>query len=445
VKLRWRIRPQRHWLGGNSVRLLTNGEEYFPAVFAAIAQASHEVLIETFILFEDKVGMQLQRALIDAAQRGVRVDLGVDGWGSRDLTQSYIAGLTAAGVHLRAFDLWPNWFGLRRLSFFRRMHRKIVVIDGQLAFVGGINFSADHLCDFGPEAKQDYTISIRGPLVERIRSFVIAQLDEQGRRNRMPLPAPGTAGDAHAMFVIRDNGLNRNSIEREYRAAIRAARREVIIANAYFFPGYRLLKAMRRAARRGVRVHLILQGQPDMAIVKHAAATLHAQLLHDGVTVYEYCKRSLHGKVPLVDDQWATVGSSNLDPLSLALNLEANVMVRDAGFSRELRAEMQRLMDNDCKRLESSKVAARRGAWQIFLDTLAYHLTRHFPSWMGWLPGHSGQLERVPVASASSTAAASAARAPEGPATASASDASVTSAAPASVAHAAGRRTNEPA
>ena len=278
---------------------------------------------------------------------------------------------------------------------FRRMHRKIVVVDGRVAFVGGINFSADHLLDFGPEAKQDYSLRVEGPLAGRIRIFAIAQLDSAGRRGRVRLPHPEPVGDAEAMLVTRDNSRHRDAIERQYRAAIRSARHEIIIANAYFFPGYRLLKAMRRAAKRGVRVHLILQGQPDMPIVKYAAATLHAHLLRAGIKIHEYCKRPLHGKVALIDDEWATVGSSNLDPLSLALNLEANVIVRDRAFAQQLRTALQRLMDDECRCLELSAVAAQRSGWRALLDVIAYHVTRHFPSWAGWLPAHTPKLQTV--------------------------------------------------
>jgi cardiolipin synthase A/B len=388
----WRSRPQRGWLGGNAIELLVNGEEYFPAVFKAIAEAQHEVLIETFILFEDKVGVELQRVLIDAARRGVRIDLSVDDWGSPNLSPEYIGALAQVGVQLRSFDPKPRWWP-GRPHMFRRMHRKIVVADGRVAFVGGINFSADHLDDFGPEAKEDYSIRIEGPLAARIRGFVIAQLDEAGKRGRVRLPLPEPAGKAEAMLVTRDNRRHRDAIERQYRAAIRSARHEIIIANAYFFPGYRLLKAMKLAARRGVRVNLILQGQPDMPIVRYAAASLHAYLMRAGIQIHEYCKRPLHGKVALIDDEWSTVGSSNLDPLSLALNLEANVMVRDRAFAQKLRGTLERLMRDECRRVEWTEVAARSGGWRALLDVIAYHVTRHFPAWAGWLPAHTARVE----------------------------------------------------
>ena len=384
--LGWHQRPE--WVQGNRVELLENGEAYFPAVFDAIARAEREVLIETFILFEDKVGQELQRVLIEAARRGVRVDLTLDGWGSIDLSKEYLAALADAGVQVRMFDPKPRILGMR-LHVFRRMHRKIVLVDGRIAIVGGINFSADHLDDFGPRAKQDYSVLVEGPLVPLMRRFVLQQL---GRRAGAAPPTP-RAGGAEAMLVARDNRHQRDAIERQYRAAIHAARRDVLIANAYFFPGYRLLRAMRRAVQRGVRVRLVLQGQPDMKIVKHAAQLLHGQLVGAGVEIYEYCKRPLHAKVAVVDDEWATVGSSNLDPLSLSLNLEANVMIRDETFNATLRERLERLMVEDCRQLDSSSVAQRRVGFRLLLDTLAYHVTRRFPAWAGLLPAHTARLK----------------------------------------------------
>lgn len=391
IDFRRRPRPQRGWVPGNKVELLENGEQFFPAVFDAIAGAQREVLIETFILFEDKVGLQLQQVLIAAARRGVSVDMLIDDWGSPDLSDAFVGALTGAGVRLRAFDPKPRWFGVR-MHAFRRMHRKIVVVDGRVAFVGGINFSADHLLDFGPEAKLDHSVQLEGPIAERIRRFTLAQLpDRRPAPDLGDLTAPAPGGSAEVMFVMRDNCDHRDDIERQYRAAIRSARREVIIANAYFFPGYRLLKTLRQAARRGVRVCLILQGQPDMPIVKAASELLHHPLLHANVEIHEYFRRPMHGKVALVDDNWATVGSSNLDPLSLSLNLEANVMIRDTAFNDVLRARMVALMQSDCRRVEHDAFE-RRSRWHVLLSTLAYHFTRHFPAWAGWLPAHMPRL-----------------------------------------------------
>jgi cardiolipin synthase len=191
--------------------------------------------------------------------------------------------------------------------------------------------------------------------------------------------------------VVRDNTEHRTDIEHHYRIALRAARREVIIANAYFFPGYRLIKEMRRAARRGVRVCLVLQGQPDMPIVTVAARMLYDHLMRAGVQIFEYCERPLHGKVALADDEWATVGSSNLDPLSLSLNLEANVIVRGRAFNQGLRTTLERLMRENCKAIDPQRDMAH--SWgRLGASYLAFHVLRRFPAWAGWLPAHQPRL-----------------------------------------------------
>lgn len=393
AKPHWFSRKRR-WISGHRVRLLENGEAYFPAVFDAIRQAQHEIIIETFILFEDKVGNELQRLLIDASRRGVRVDLLVDGYGSAELTPTFIDALTSAGVHIRVFD--PGWrlFG-QRMNIWRRMHRKIVVADGRRAFVGGINFSADHLADFGPMAKQDYAIELGGPIVQVIRDFAVSAIGNSSAASRAVPPhladAPPRDDARRALFVTRDNHHHRNDIERHYRAAIRAARHRVVIANAYFFPGYRLLRQLSRAAKRGVDVRLILQGEPDMPIVRTAASMLYGHLQRSGVKIHEYVKRPLHGKVAVVDDDWATVGSSNLDPLSLSLNLEANVVLRDAAFNAELHASLQRLIDSEC-RLVAPQPKPRMEWWQRLRTVALFHFLRRFPSWARRLPQHQPRL-----------------------------------------------------
>ncbi len=391
------------WVGGNRIRLLENGEAFFPRVFDCIRQARREVMVETFILFEDRVGLQLHAALVAAARRGAQVDVTVDGWGSPDLSDGFVRTLAEAGVRLHLFDPGPRPFGLRPKAL-RRMHRKIVVVDGHTAFVGGINYSADHLADHGPLGKQDYAIEIQGPLVAVIHRFTHAALALGLRHQRphagwfrrrpprlLPTQRP-PAGTAQALFVTRDNVHHPDDIERHYRAAIRSARGRVVIANAYFFPGYRLVRDLRQAARRGVDVRLLLQGRPDMAIARTAAATLYHHLLKAGVRIFEYGERPLHAKVALVDGEWATVGSSNLDPLSLALNLEANVFIRDPDFNQALHARLEHLMRAHSQEVDAASLGPVSGL-ALVRSYLAFHVMRKFARWARALPPHTPRLQ----------------------------------------------------
>nr|WP_280639930.1 cardiolipin synthase ClsB [Pseudomonas sp. RGM2987] len=386
------------WHGNNRVTLLENGEEYFPRVFEAIRRAQTEILLETFILFEDKVGYELRDLLIDAAQRGVRITVSLDGFGCGELSTGFLTSLSDAGVRLQMFDPAPRHLGIRT-NWFRRLHRKVVVVDGVIAFIGGINFSADHLGDFGPEAKQDYSVEIKGPAVVDIHHFALLQSGRpsrakywwQRRRSRRSELA-FSDHDGQVRLVYRDNHDHQTDIEEVYLQVLRSAQRRVMIANAYFFPGYRLLREMRNAARRGVEVSLILQGQPDMMIAKLAARMLYSYLLKAGVVIYEYCERPLHGKVALVDEDWSTVGSSNLDPLSLSLNLEANVLIRDRAFNRQLHERLDYLCRNHCTVMREAQ-APRGLIWRMTIGFMVFHFLRHFPAWAGWLPAHKPRLK----------------------------------------------------
>jgi cardiolipin synthase len=385
------------WLDGNSVRLIENGEAFFGRVFELIEQAEQEVLLETFIWFEDQVGTALHQRLLAAVRRGVNVVVTVDGFGSEPLTEPFIAALTEAGVRFQIYDPRPRLLGMRT-NLFRRLHRKITLVDGHTAFVGGINYSDEHIDDGGPITKQDYAVELRGPIVDRIHQFARSAFaaitqDSKPAISRLR-PRNPRSGSMCAAFFTRDNEHHRNDIERQYLQAIRAARREIIIANAYFLPGYRLLHEIWAAAERGVSVTLILQGDPDMPAVKAASTRLYDYLLEGGVCIRECGERQLHGKVAVIDDSWATVGSSNLDPLSLSLNLECNVMIRDRQFTAVLRERLQALIAERCITVERSALP-RRTIGRAAINFAMFHFLRHFPAWVGWMPAHTPRLQRL--------------------------------------------------
>ena len=384
------------WREGNEAELLINGEEFFPRVFEKIRQARHEVLLETFIVLEDKVGKELQRALICAANNGAHVEVIVDGYGTVDLSDEYLGEMLAAGIHMHVFDPQPKLLGMRT-NLFRRLHRKIVVVDSEVAYVGGINFTAVHLGDYGPGAKQDYAVEVLGPVGDDIR-YASLNLFRHARREP-PLPLnlgrnskSRHAGSARIMLAIRDNNRHTSDIEDHYLRAIRSANYRLVVANAYFFPGYRMLRELRNAARRGVHVTLILQGEPDMPWARNCSTFLYSYLLRSGVVIHEYCERPLHGKVALMDREWVTVGSSNLDPLSLSLNLEGNLFIRDPKLNQQLYDHLQSLAGQHCSEISEAK-ATRGFWWRAPMTFIFFHFLRHFPAMAGNLPAHTPRLE----------------------------------------------------
>ncbi len=334
---------------GNRVDLLRTGDEYFPAVEAAIAAARHEVHLETYLFADDPTGRGMARALAEAAGRGVSVRVLVDGFGADNLLPSLRAILEPAGVSVRVFRPELGRLALRRHRL-RRLHRKLVVIDGEVGFCGGINVIDDRDGrDSGPP-RFDFAVRVRGPLVAGMhravqRLWTLVELTTRARSeaprlavsSSPPVDLPGR----RAAFLIRDNIGHRRAIEEAYLDAIAGAQREVFIACAYFLPGRQFRRALRDAAMRGVRVRLLLQGLPEHLLVHHATHALYGSLIDAGIEIHEYTLTYLHAKVAVVDGRWATVGSSNIDPFSLLLSREANVVVEDEGFATELRSALE--------------------------------------------------------------------------------------------------------
>ena len=330
--------------------------------------------------------------------RKVSVDITVDGFGAANLAtaphQDFVSALADAGVRLHVYGPLAPIMGLQT-NLFRRLHRKLVVIDGRLAFVGGINYSDEHLRSFGAKSKQDFAVRASGPVVDDIHAFCRAAIGEQqrpqrrrslrGLLRRLPRGWSTPASNAQVLFVTRDNHDQRTAIEAMYRLGLRSAARDIVIMNAYFFPGWRFLRAMRQAVQRGVRVRLVLQGEPDKQYVKFAGATLYDHLLNIGVEIWEFMERPSHAKVAVMDDRWATVGSSNLDPFSLSLNLEANLFVRDADFAAHLRNRLEALLASQARQVTRREVARRHPVWHLW-RWMGYHLLRHFPKLAGLVP-----------------------------------------------------------
>lgn len=337
--------------GGNRIHLLVRGAAFFPALIASIDNAKRDVSLETYIYADDASGAAVTDALERAAQRGVSVRLLIDGFGAKDFRADWRARLQSGGATVLAYrpDIAPWTFRTERL---RRMHRKIAVIDGCIAFVGGINVIDD--LNGVPEGNPRFDLAVRvdGPVVADIYQAVdklwrrVAWLRLKQRFSQKLQLKPFSIvaqprGDQKVAFVQRDNLRFRSSIENEYLAAIRGARREVFIACAYFLPGTRFRHALMDATARGVRVVLLLQGHTDHTLLQLATRAFYESMLDRGVEIYEYSKSELHAKAAVVDGRWATVGSSNLDPFSLVLAREANVIAQDETFAATVRAAIE--------------------------------------------------------------------------------------------------------
>lgn len=395
---------------GNQLILLQSGGEYFDALLLAIEAARTSIGMETYIFADDPVAKQVAGALLAAAQRGVSVRLVVDGIGTPALAAGLADRFAQAGVEVATYGPVRSRLSLNR-EHLRRLHRKLVCIDDAVAFVGGINVLGDQ---FDPNhgeleyPRLDYAVRFSGPLVLEV-SQALARLWQQvtGRATSLaqqpsdpppphaspPFPPPPhpsqplpplphltpamsrqASRDLRAGLLLRDNLVHRRSIERAYLKAIGSAKREVLIANAYFFPGRRFRRALIEARRRGVPVRLLLQGRIEYTLPHLATQAMYPPLLAAGIEIVEYHRSFLHAKVAVVDD-WATVGSSNIDPFSLLLAREANVVVFDAGFAAELRSRLLAAMADGGKPVEREQLE-RRSVWQRLKGWIAYRVLR---------------------------------------------------------------------
>jgi len=341
---------------GNDVRLLSAGTEYFPALESAIDAAREEIYLETYIFADDAAGQRIAAALSRAARRGVTTRVLVDGFGSKAYADTLSAELISAGVQLLVYrpDISP--FNLRR-SRLRRLHRKLAIVDARAALVGGINIIDDMHTPRQRPPRVDFAVTVRGPIVDEIHAAVArlwvivswSQLRQRWRVWSMRCVPNAASGSQRAAFLIRDNLGHRREIEEAYLEAIGAAREEIIIAMAYFLPGVRFRHALAQAAARGVRVILLLQGRVEYFFLHHASRALYGSLLDAGIEIQEYHKSFLHAKVAVIDSYWATVGSSNIDPFSLFMAREANIVVEDQTFALELRTSLVTLIEQGAR------------------------------------------------------------------------------------------------
>jgi cardiolipin synthase len=370
------------FMPGNQVTLLQNGEAYFPALEAAFDRARHEIYLQTYIYEQDATGQRIADAMKRAVLRGVKAYVLIDGYGSKDLPRGMRDRLRADGVMLLIFrpKISPWTFRRERL---RRMHRKIAVVDREIAFVGGINIINDSEGTGDMPPRFDYTVAVQGPLVDVIRlsarrlwSMVAWSYFRKGTFRSEVLPDPTFAGGRmNAAFLVRDNFHHRRDIEKAYMRAIERAKSEIILAHAYFLPGLDFRHALINAAGRGVRVVLLLQGRVEYYLQYYASRALYGNFLDAGIEIYEYRKSFLHAKVAVIDGHWATVGSSNIDPFSLLLSREANVAVDDEEFGATLTHSLKRAMETDGLRILRDKWKEQPARLR-FISWLSYGFLR---------------------------------------------------------------------
>ncbi|NYT82104.1 cardiolipin synthase ClsB [Alcaligenaceae bacterium] len=388
------------WHEDNKIDLLHNGGEFFPSLCAAIDGARRSVHLETYIFCLDRTGLKVLDHLSKACERGIKVRVVIDGFGSSEHALDIAGRLARMGAQYRIYRPEPQ--GLRAMRIdprrLRRLHRKTAVVDNEIGFVGGINILDDYedVPDdgAGPLPRFDFAVRLEGPIVADVARAQRAlwlrmawrrrddwaafyqRLKNWGewRRARIVKPMARFSPGRRAAFLLRDNVRFRQTIENVYLATLSKARHDILIANAYFFPGRRLRKALEEAARRGVRVRLLLQGRSEYPLQYRACRYMYCKLIDDGIELYEYMASYLHAKVAVMDN-CAMVGSSNLDPFSLLLAREGNVYVQDPSFAEELTEALEMEMRQNSRQVHEEDLQ-RRGRLGRWVDAFSYFMLR---------------------------------------------------------------------
>jgi cardiolipin synthase len=416
--------PHLGWKAGNNISLLENGIQLFPALCAAFDAATTSIHLEMYIFRLDSAGNQILHHLILAAKRGLKVRVLIDGYGSAAEDEEIVRLLRNAGAHCRIYRPEPKRFTLKSFDFMRlrRLHRKIVVVDGLIGFVGGINIEDDYSTADpdvrATDPRYDFAVRVTGPIVSdlvealdllwlrtrswrpihlkqlrtRLRYFkrrrassrAVSQASRASQVSSTVSPVfsseassevfAATPANMRAAVILRDNLRYRRTIESTYLFHIANAENEIIIANAYFLPGGKLRRALIDAARRGVKVRLLLQGKIEYQMQYHATRWIYDVFLREDIEIYEYLPSFLHAKVAVIDGV-SIVGSSNLDPFSLLLAREANVLIDDAGFTAQLRQSLENAMKFGSQIVERTLYGRRPYLGRI-ADGLCYLLLR---------------------------------------------------------------------
>lgn len=364
----------------NKVELVRGGKPYFDLIIALIADAKHSIHLQTYIFENDETGKSIADALIEAAKRNVEVYLLVDGYASQNLSDAFIESLKSSGIHFRFFE---PLFRSRNFYFGRRLHSKVLVTDASNAVVGGVNITNRYNDMPGNPAWLDFALFVEGPAA--IDAYKVCVGIWKGKRRRsksVEVEFPVEEGKIHpeksGWVRIRRNDWvhNRLQISNSYLEMFRTAASHITILSSYALPGNIFRKNLEKALRRGVKVRMIISGESDVLLVKQAEKYWYNWLFRNNIEIYEYAKDVLHGKLAICDGEWMTIGSYNVNDLSAYVSVELNFDVRDPHFVDNVEQTLQRIIDEDCKKVQPENFTHTSSIWNKIGRWLAYNLIR---------------------------------------------------------------------
>ena len=359
----------------NSISLVRSGLEYFDRLEEIIQSAKDRIHLQVYIYEDDQTGKQIARALIAAAKRGVKVFLVADGYASQDLSDSFVERMEWEGIRFRYFNplLKSKYF-----YFGRRMHHKIVVVDGEKAMVGGINISNNYNDTVEHTAWLDWALYVEGEVAARLetvcedlRKFeIIDATRTHFRRRKLILP------DQTVGIRINDWVRGKKDITATYLKMLRNARSHITIVSSYLLPGKLLRRNLKVAAKRGIKIRLVMAGMSDVLIAKHAERYMYRWLLRNKLEIYEYHKNILHGKMAVCDAEWLTLGSYNVNNISAYASIELNLDVHYPEFARQVEDNIESIIRKDCRKITVQEFKRHDTFFNQFVQRSAYDIFR---------------------------------------------------------------------
>ncbi|REJ83003.1 MAG: hypothetical protein DWQ44_02500 [Bacteroidetes bacterium] len=370
----------------NTVELLT-GDEIIPALERMIRNAREEVYIQSYILEPDDTGNRIMDAMIEASRRNIKINVLIDAYGSQNFKTHHKFRLRAAGIKIRRFG---KLFSRGRLHIGRRLHRKVFVADGEVAIVGGVNISNNYMTQPGSPAWLDFALKVRGPVAHSLMA-ICKRRTKLPRLKKLIKEAINQEETASAREIssisIRENDYLRgkNEIALSYKNAIKNSRESVLIVGGYFLPGGVMRRVIKNAVERGVRISVIVSENSDVRLLIHARRYLYKWMLKNNIRIFEYIPSNVHGKVLVVDNNFVTLGSYDLNNLSTFSNIELNLEVNDEAFARIMTDKLNEIIRKNCREVTLEEMKLRNTLWSRFRNWAAYQFIKTLFALSLWL------------------------------------------------------------
>lgn len=362
----------------NTVEIIQSGRDYFQQVEKIIKEASAYIHLQVYIFSDDATGKFVAKLLKEAALRGVTVFMIVDGYASQNISAALIAELKNAGVYFKHFD--PL---LRSKHFYlgRRMHHKILIADGQCALIGGINISDNYNDTISAKAWLDFAALVKGLAVLEIQAICEKRIPNAWRPNELKRSAPlNSQENRKCMYEVGvrvNDWVNRKmEITNSYLQALKESTDEVILMSPYFLPGNEFKRNLGKAAKRGVKIKVIVAGISDVTLSKHAERYMYHWMFRNGISIYEYQKSILHGKLSVVDCKWLTIGSYNLNSISAHASIELNLEIPDSMLAGQTRGRLLEIIRDDCVLITEREFNSHSTWYTRLKQKMAYHTFR---------------------------------------------------------------------